>query len=384
MIVAGFSSTGSKRPAALFGAEPLDAPVRMSRSAGARLWDDRGREYLDFVMALGAVSLGYADPLVVGAVADAAARGMVGSLAPMEEELLAADLQAAIPWLERVRFLKTGAEAVAAAVRLARVHTGRDLVLGCGYHGWLDLASAEAGVPAAVRGLYAPLPFGDADRARTLIRKAGNDLAAVVAEPVVDGPPPIEWLECLRDECVAVGAVLVLDEIKTGFRLDLAGAVGRYGVRPDLVVYGKALGNGAPIAAVGGSRAIMDGVGKTWISSTLATEFVALAAARAALARTIAAGVPRHLARVGGRLHAGLEAIVSRFGDLVTAAPGIPEMCYLRFADEAVGARVAVACARRGVLFKRTAYNFVSLAHEDDDVDTCLAVLEESLAAAAR
>ncbi|MGE0442831.1 MAG: aminotransferase class III-fold pyridoxal phosphate-dependent enzyme [Gemmatimonadales bacterium] len=379
MTVAGFSSTGSKRPGALWGEAPGDAPLRMTRSAGARLWDDRGREYLDFVMALGAVSLGYGDAEVTSAAAAAIARGGVGSLAPVEEEQLAAELAAVMPWLERIRFLKTGAEAVAAAVRLCRAATGRDRVLGCGYHGWLDLGSRDPGVPAPVQALFGQLPFGEPDESRRRIREAGDALAAVVVEPVVDGPPNEEWLECLRAECDRSGAVLVFDEIKTGFRVAVGGAVERWGVRADLVVLGKALANGFPLAAVGGRADLMDGVERTWISSTLATEFVALAAARAALARTVAARVPEHLGRVGNALLAGFRSLEARYPGVVTAA-GVPEMSYLRFADAEAGARTAVALAARGILFKRTAYNFVSLAHTAADVDRCLASLGEVLA----
>ena len=178
-------------PAALFGAAGESLPLRMTRSSGCRVWDSEGREYLDYIMGLGAVALGYGHPEVTRAVAEAAELGVVGPLPPVLEEALAADLCRAIPWLERVRFLKTGAEAMAAAVRLARVVTGRDAVLGCGYHGWLDWCqTAEGrGVPAATRALYAELPFNDPERTQQLIRAAGDRLAAVVFEPVILEPP---------------------------------------------------------------------------------------------------------------------------------------------------------------------------------------------------
>ena len=379
MTVAGFTSTGSKRPAALFGPEPGDAPIRMTSSRGARITDDRGREYLDYVMALGAVTLGYGDPAVTAAAAEAAARGTVGSLPPVEEERLAARIIEVVPWLERIRFLKTGAEAVAAAVRLARCATGRDRILGCGYHGWLDLSSDSPGVPEATRALYGTIRFDDGDDARRRIREVGDALAAVVVEPVVDGPPSVAWLRTLREETARVGALLVFDEIKTGFRVAVGGAVERWGVVPDLAVYGKALGNGFPIAAVGGRRGVMDLVERTWISSTLATEFVALAAAGAAVEQIVARRAPEHLGRVGQAFHLGLARLAETFPNLVSGVPGIPEMCYLRFHDDAIGGAVAVAAARRGLLFKRTAYNFVSLAHGDAEIATGLELLEAAL-----
>lgn len=380
MTIPGGTSTGSKRPESLFGpGDPAGLPTRMVRSAGSRLWDVEGREYLDYVMALGAVTLGYGHPAVADAAREALGRGGLGSLAPVDEERLASRLAALLPWIEQVRFLKTGAEAVAAAVRIGRAATGRDRVLGCGYHGWLDLAATEPGVPKTISALYGTVPFNDCDGTLHAIREVGDGLALVIVEPVVDGPPSLEWLRLLRTETERVGAALVFDEIKTGFRLAVGGAVERYGVRPDLVVYGKALGNGFPLAAVGGSRRFMDVLTRTWVSSTLATEFVALAAAHAAVDATVRLRVPEHLGRVGGAFYAGLQAIAARHPGLVTGVAGVPEMCHLRFRDEGVGVRVARGAAHRGVLFKRTGYNFVSLAHDLADNDRCLAVVSEVL-----
>ncbi|MEZ4589009.1 MAG: aminotransferase class III-fold pyridoxal phosphate-dependent enzyme [Gemmatimonadales bacterium] len=216
---------------------------------------------------------------------------------PAEEGRLAALLHELMPWLEQVRFLKTGAEAVAAAVRLARVVTGRDQVLGAGYHGWLDWCSRDAGVPAAIEGLFGELPFNDVARGRQAIAARGSSLAAVVVEPVVDGAPSVEWLTMLREETSRVGAVLVFDEIKTGLRIALGGAAERWGVRPDLVVLGKALANGFPLALVGGRREVMEAVSRTWISSTLATESVALSAAIATVEAARREALPAHLGR---------------------------------------------------------------------------------------
>ncbi len=379
MNVAGFTSTASKRPAALFGdGEWSDLPLRMTRSAGCKVWDEQGTEYLDFIMALGAVACGYGHPDVSRAVSEAAERGAVGPLAPVEEDLLAGELRIFLPDMEQVRFLKSGAEAVAAAVRIARVATGRDRVLGCGYHGWLDWCSHEAGVPAATQALYATIPFNDIERSGALIRKAGSALACVVVEPVVDAAPDPEWLASVRAETRRVGALLVFDEIKTAFRIAPGGAAARWGGEPDLTVLGKALGNGFPLAAVGGPAHLMERVSGTWISSTLATEFVSLAAARATLRLIREVHLWEHIGRVGTRLHRGLEGLSSQYPGSV-AVRGIPEMCFLRFRDPETSGQVARACAARGLLWKRTAYNFVSLAHTNADVDRALAVLNEVL-----
>jgi glutamate-1-semialdehyde aminotransferase len=384
--VAGVTSTGSKRAAALFGAAGESAQLRMTRSSGCSVWDSEGREYVDYIMGLGSVALGYGHPEVTRAVAEAAQLGVVGPLPPVLEEELAADLCRLIPWLERVRFLKTGAGAMAAAVRLARVVTGRDAVLGCGYHGWLDWCQTREGrgTPAAVRALYGELPFNDADRTREMIRAAGGRLAAVVFEPVISEPPDPHWLAVLREETLRTGALLVADEIKTACRLAIGGGCERYGIRPDLMVIGKAIANGFPLAAVGGRADVMEAVSRTWISSTLATEFVSLAASRATLAAMVQAQVPAHLTRVGTRLLAGLQALATAHPELAVRAAGLPEMCFLEYRDEAVSGRVATACAARGLLFKRSAYNFVSLAHDEAMVERTLGILDDALAAVGR
>jgi len=379
--VPGFTSTGSKRPDALFGPDPgPDAPAQMVRASGCRVWDRSGREYLDYVMALGAVALGYGHPDVNRAAQEAIAAGVVGPLPPVAEEELAEALAARIPWLERVRFLKTGAEAVAAAVRLARVTTGRDHVLGCGYHGWLDWCQGGAeGIPAAVRSLFAELPFNDVAAAREMIRERGRELAAVVVEPLVVTEPSREWLQVLREETERVGAVLVFDEIKTAFRLAVGGAAERYDVRPDLVVLGKALANGFPLAAVGGRADVMEGATRTWISSTLATEGVALAAARATLDVFEREDVCGHLHRVGTRLLHGLHDLQRRHPNAITGVAGVAEMSFLHCATEELSRSVALGAAKRGLLFKRTAYNFVSLAHDERTIDRTLEILSETL-----
>ncbi|HEX6617857.1 MAG TPA: aminotransferase class III-fold pyridoxal phosphate-dependent enzyme, partial [Gemmatimonadales bacterium] len=379
--VAGITSTGSKRPEALFGGAVPGVPRAMTRSAGCRVWDADGREYLDFIMALGAVALGYGHPSVVAAAVEAVRGGGVGPLPPVLEEELAHDLRTLMPWVEQVRFLKTGAEAMAAAVRLARTVTGREAVLGCGYHGWLDWSQGPdaPGVPASTRALYAELPFNDAERTRERIRRAGDTLAAVVFEPVILAPPDPEWLAVLREETARAGAVLIADEIKTIGRVAVGGAAERFGFRPDLVVMAKAIANGFPLAAVGGRREIMDAVSRTWISSTLATEWVSLAASRATLRVMVDQQVPAALGALGAKLLTGFRELAARYPAVVRGAAGLPEMCCLEFHDAAAGAALAVEAARRGVLFKRSAYNFVSLAHDEVVIARALGALDESL-----
>jgi glutamate-1-semialdehyde 2,1-aminomutase len=379
--VPGFTSTASKRPDALFGPGG-GGPERMVHASGCRVWDTAGREYIDYVMALGAVGLGYGYPQVSFAATEAIGGGVVGPLPPVLEGELAERLSGRIPWLERLRFFKTGAEAVAAAVRIARVATGRDFVVGCGYHGWLDWCQGDAiaGVPAVTRALFRELPFNDVAAARTVIREIGDTLAAVVVEPLVVAEPSRDWLDTLRAETTRVGAVLVFDEIKTAFRLGVGGAAERYGVKPDLACLGKAMANGFPLSAVGGRRDVMEAVTRTWISSTLATETVSLAAARATLEAYEQKKVCEHLHKVGTRLLHGLQRIQKAHPEVATGVGGIAEMCFMHWANEEISHKVAIGCAQRGVLFKRTAYNFVSFAHEEATIDRTLEILEDTVA----
>ncbi len=374
MTIPGFTSTGSKRPELMFG-RTEGVPRRMTRSEGYRLWDDEGREYIDMAMALGAVALGYAHPKVVAAARKAAESGSVGSLAPMIEQEVAERLATVIPGAESVRFFKTGAEAVSAAVRIARVVTGREHVVTCGYHGWLDWCQDQPGVPRVVTRLRTETGHNAIESLGRAIDSTNP--AAVVLEPVVDGPPDVNWLETARQRTTQSGSVLIFDEIKTAFRIAVGGATEKYGVRPDLVVVGKALGNGFPIAAVSGPQSLMETFTKTWVSSTLATEQVGLAAANAVLDVFATEDVIGHIRRVGVMLWSGLEQLTHSRPGVFSVVRGVPEMCYSQFVSTEASEFVAAGAARRGVLFKRSAYNFVSLAHTDEVIDRVLCILDE-------
>jgi glutamate-1-semialdehyde 2,1-aminomutase len=367
--VAGFTSTRSKGPDAVFGGP--GGPTHQVRASGARIETADGARLLDWTMALGAVGLGYGDPRVVEAVARAAADGAVGPLPhPLEVEV-AERLCAGYPGAEQARFFKTGAEAVQAAVRIARVATGREAVVHVGYHGWLDGATVGAGVPGATAALWRAAPFDDASALEAAVA-SGALPAAIIVEPVIERAPSHGWLREVRAVATRHGAVLIFDEIKTAFRLARGGAAARWGATPDLAVLGKALANGFPLAAVVGSAALMAGFGATWVSSTLATEYVALAAARAVLDVWDECDVAAHLDRIGRRMLDGLadEALQGRW-----TTHGIPEMWLLRFSGADAERRFLLRCAAHGLLLKRGAYNFPSLAHGEAEVEESLAAL---------
>jgi glutamate-1-semialdehyde 2,1-aminomutase len=370
--VAGFTSTGSKSPGSMF--DGPGGPTHMTLSSGARVEGPAGR-FLDWTMALGAVGLGYAHPRVVGAAERAIRDGAVGPLPHALEVEVAERLCAAYPGAARARFLKTGAEAVQAAVRLARVATGRDRVVHCGYHGWLDGAYRGRGVPAGAGAAWTPAPFDDVPGLEEIVA-AATPPAAIVLEPVVERAPSVAWLVAARRLADRHGAVLVFDEIKTGFRLARGGAAERWGVAPDLAALGKALANGFPLAAVVGRADLMARVDDTWISSTLATEFVALAAARAVLDTWDEVDVAGHLARIGGAALHGLRALA---GSGRWTVCGLPEMWFLRFESRERERDFLLGCVRHGVLLKRGPYNFPSLAHDDGAVRETLQVVSEVL-----
>src|SRR5688500_4293659 len=244
------ASTGSKRAAALYGEEDSDAPTHFVTARGCRVTAMNGDTFVDCTMALGAVALGYAEPRVTKAVIEAVSEGSVAGLSSWREVELAERLCAMIPCAERVRFLKSGAEAVSAAVRLARTYTGRDRVVASGYFGWHDWSSNSEGVPDAVRGDVVHVPFGDMAALERAARDAGRSLAAIVLEPVVEHEPPQDWLARARTLCDELGAALVFDEMKTGFRLAPGGYQQVCGVTPDLADIRKLLANGYPLSAV--------------------------------------------------------------------------------------------------------------------------------------
>jgi glutamate-1-semialdehyde 2,1-aminomutase len=362
------ASTGSKRPEALYGSEDAIGPTHYTRAVGCRLVDTEGRTYIDCTMALGSVALGYAEPEVQRAAMTAIAGGNVSALSDFREVDLAERLCQHIPCAEMVQFFKTGADAVSAAVRIARTHTGRDMVVGSGYFGWHDWWSDSAGVPAAVRSLYRAVPFDDVDALEQAAREAGNRLAAIVIEPVIERLPSEEWIAAARRLATSLEAVLVFDEIKTGFRLRTGGYQALSGVTPDLATFGKAMANGFPLAAVVGHRDVMQAARKTWISSTLAGESAALAAAGAVLDWHEKADICDTLASTGRAMRDSVEAAVEACGIDEVSVEGLDQMWLLRFGSPQRQTRFLELAAEQGVLFKRGAYNFAAVAHDEEVV----------------
>jgi len=363
------ASTGSKRVEALYGDANATGPTHFAQAIGCRVADVDGNEYVDCTMALGSVALGYAEPNVTRAVVDALAAGNVSGLSSYREVSVAERLCGIIPCADRVQFLKTGAEAMAAAVRLARTYTARDVVIGSGYFGWLDWsADTAAGVPEGTRRSFVRVPYDDVPALEAAVAAASSRLAAIAIEPVVERLPSTEWITRARELATAAGAVLIFDEIKTGFRLRTGGYQAYADVVPDLAAFGKAMANGYPLAAVVGDRDVMDAAKKTWISSTLAGEAGALAAAEAVLVWHDSADVCEALWTIGAEIQRAVSSAIEAAGIAGVTVDGPDPMWMLRFDQPARETRFLELAASHGVLFKRGAYNFAALAHDEDAV----------------
>jgi glutamate-1-semialdehyde 2,1-aminomutase len=388
-------------------------PFFVARATGARLWDVDGRSYIDFVGSWGPLILGHAPATVVEAVSEAARQGTsYGAPTPAEVEM-AEILTAACPSLELVRLVSSGTEATMSAIRVARGATGRDLIVkfeGC-YHGHADSLLVKAGsggatfsipdsqgVPASLAGLTLTVPFNDLGAVSHAFSTRGHEIAAVIVEPVAGNmgvvPPASGFLPGLRELCTRYGALLIFDEVITGFRVAWGGAQARYGVRPDLTCLGKIIGGGLPVGAYGGRRDVMARVaplGSVYQAGTLSGNPLAVAAGLATL-RALGQGDPyTRLERLGATLEHGLRAAaekagipltINRVGSMLTAfftdAP-VTDWTTAARADRQRYARFFHAMLERGVFLAPSQFEaaFVSLAHSEVDL------AEAALAAAA-
>ncbi|HEV8363383.1 MAG TPA: aminotransferase class III-fold pyridoxal phosphate-dependent enzyme [Gemmatimonadaceae bacterium] len=379
LVIPGGTSTGSKRADALWGEGAADLPTHYVSARGCRIVTADEQTLIDCTMGLGSVALGYGDEQVLQIALNAAALGNVAGLAHVTEVELAERLCETVPCAEQVRFFKTGAEAVSAAVRVARAATGRSKIVCSGYFGWHDWANSGRGIPAGAKADVLRVPFDDVTALEVACDQAGSDLAAVVLEPVVEKLPSEQWTTAARAQCTERGAILVFDEIKTGFRLRTAGYQEYSGVQPDLATFGKALANGFPIAALVGRAGPMEVATETWISSTLAGESIALGAALAVVDRFERDNVSKTLWSTGEAMMRAARAAIRSSGVPGVQVQGIAPMWFLAFDDPAVERFFLARAAHHGVLFKRGAYNFPALAHDEKTLDAIEAAASSAL-----
>ncbi|MBI2170224.1 MAG: aminotransferase class III-fold pyridoxal phosphate-dependent enzyme [Actinobacteria bacterium] len=379
------ASTLSKGPARWV---PAVFPTFLVRGSGGHVWDADGNEWIDFPMGLGPVLLGHADPQVNAAIRAQLDDGIAFTLMhPLEVEV-AERIVDMCPSVEAVRFAKTGSDATSAAVRVARSATGRTHVAVCGYHGWHEWFAAStdscSGVPPRARDEVSSFNFNDLADLDRLASQV--DLAAVIVEPSGAALPEPGFLDGVVDLCRRVGAVSVFDEISTGFRIARGGARERYGVAPDLSCYGKALGNGMPIAAVAGGRDVMDEFDRVFVSGTNIGEVLSLAAAKVVLDEVANGDVIATVAAIGRRIIDGARELICRHGvDHLVSVGGEAARPVISFhGPHGPVARswAQSAMAQRGVLFTGTFLPCVR--HSELDVDEALTAFDYTFAALSR
>jgi glutamate-1-semialdehyde aminotransferase len=361
------------------------APKYLQRGFGALVWDVDGNEYLDFGMGVGPIVLGYCHPAVDEAIRGQLADGITFSLMHPLEVTVAELVRGVVPGAERVRFGKSGAEVTSAAVRLARAFTGRSRVLCCGYHGWHDwyvsVTERTAGVPPEVQELTSTFAYNDLDSLREGL---DEETACVILEPVTFEYPRDGFLEEVRRLCTERGALLVFDEMWTGFRLALGGAQERFGVTADLACFSKAVANGMPLSILTGRADVMSLLEKdVFFFSTFGGEALSLAAARATIRELRDQDVCAYLERLGSRLRDGVNDLARELGVPAVRCVG-PGCRSLVTFDSAAGdpllmkSIVQQALLDHGILWPGT--HTLCHAHTAADIDHTLDAYRYALA----
>jgi glutamate-1-semialdehyde aminotransferase len=359
-------------------------PVLLAGGQGGRITDVDGNEFVDLLLGYGPIILGHGETSVDRAADDRALRGFCLNLpSPLMIEL-AERLTELVPCAEQALFFKTGSDATTGAVRIARAHTGRDLVLRCGYHGWHDWClESDPGVPRRARQEVFPFRYNDADELDALLRAHAGEVAAVIVTPIGHEfdrqiePPAPGFLESVRRLADAHGVVLIFDEVRSGFRVHLGGAQGLYGVTPDLTALGKAMANGYPITALVGRRSVMSSATRTFISSTYFPNSMEMAAALETLRVLQREQVLDAIHAAGTRLHDELQAMVAETGLPVTLSP-YPEMPFLHFDPDLAPDQAARRdrfygrLAEMGVFAHPKHHGFLCWRHREDDLGRVL------------
>ncbi|MBP7050355.1 MAG: glutamate-1-semialdehyde 2,1-aminomutase [Phycisphaerae bacterium] len=408
---------GVNSPVRAFGGVDLQ-PLFIDRAAGSRVFDLDGSEYIDYVGSWGPMILGHSHPAVVAAIEKAARKGTSFGAPTLAETELATRIVRAFGSIEKLRLLSSGTEAVMTAIRLARAHTGRDVIVkmaGC-YHGHSDSllvvagsglaergTAASPGVPEALAALTVVVPYNDLDTLGQVFRRQPGDIAAVLVEPVAANmgvvPPEPGYLEGLRRLCDENGTLLIFDEVISGFRVAFGGVQERYGVRADLTCLGKIVGGGVPLAVCGGRAEIMDllaPVGHVYQAGTLSGNPLATAAANATLEvleaddgprkkyaqlESTAADLETGLARAAA--DAGVPVTINRVGSILSCfftAKSVRNFDDVRATDVPAFKRFFARMLERGIYLAPSAYEamFVSLAHTERDIERTVEAARES------
>lgn len=363
------------------------SPVFLERGEGCRVWDVDGNEYVDMVQGLLPNILGYAEPRVVEAAHEQLKRGHSFSLPTRLEVDLAEKLCAIIPCAEMVRYGKNGSDATTGAIRVARAYTGRERVAVCGYHGWHDWyigsTPRNLGVPRSTIELTRSFEFNNQDSLARVLEAHPGEYAAVILEPMNYIEPEEGFVANVKELAHNHGAVLIFDEICTGWHLGLGGAQKLLGVTPDLACFGKAMGNGFPISAVVGRAEIMKLFDEVFYSFTFGGEAASLAACLKVIEILETEDVHGHLNRIGARLKTGLTGLLKKHGlsDKILIT-GRDAWHALKYDDDPLEPQLIRSlfqqgANRRGVLVLNS--HNVSYAHQDEDVNFILGVYDRVL-----
>jgi len=348
-MIPGGTQLLSKRPEMFL---PDLWPAYYEKAKGCEVWDIDGNKYVDMsLMGIGSCILGYADPDVNRAVISAVKKGSMTTLNPYEEVELAELLLKLHPWADMARFTRSGGEAMSVAVRIARAATKKDVVLFCGYHGWHDwYISANLtddssldghllpglgpnGVPRALKGTSLPFAYNDIKAFKKLISENKDKVGVIVLEAIRSVPPEDEFIKVLRETATKENIVLIVDEITSGFRLNLGGAHLLYGIKPDIAVFAKGMSNGYPMAAIIGKRSVMDKAQDSFISSTYWTERIGPVAAIAAIKKMKDKNVQEKLVLNGKKIKKGwLQAAEDHGLDIHVS--GIDPLAHIEFKHE--------------------------------------------------
>jgi glutamate-1-semialdehyde 2,1-aminomutase len=353
------------------------SPLFFERGQGAYVWDYDGNKYVDYVLGLMPIILGYCDPDVDEAIKNQLNNGIIFSLPSDLEMQLSEKLIELIPCAEMVRFGKNGSDVTSAAIRLARAHTGRDRIAVSGYHGWHDwyigTTARNLGVPKCVQELSSKFIFNDPDSLERLFKTDPTGFSAVILEPAGACEPEDGFLERVRELCDQYGVVLVFDEIVTGFRVDMGGAQRKYGVTPDLATFGKAMANGMPISTIVGKREIMKLMDDIFFSGTFGGETLSLAAALATITKLEKINAPEVFERIGRNIRDAVQSIITDFelDDIVSVAgvdwwPRIVVDAYGKNSQIEMNTLLRQELIEHGI-FMGGGFN-LSIAHNDDNI----------------
>lgn len=382
-VIPGCAQTFSKGPMLFVQGV---APNFVARASGPHVWDVDGNQYLDYILGLGPIVLGHCNPEVDEAVKAQMSRGMSFSLPHPIEVELAEKLCELVPCAEMVRYGKNGSDVTSAAVRVARGFTKRDRIVCCGYHGWQDwyigTTSRRLGVPDAVRELTSIFPYNDLEALDRLFQAHPDRIACVIMEPVTFQAPKEGFLAGVKELCHKHGALLVFDEIVTGFRLGLGGAQEHFGVVPDLACFGKGMANGFPLSAIVGRADVMQCFNEVFFSFTHGGEALSLTAGLATLRVAEKQDLPGHLWRVGERLKTGTNHLLSERGIGARAeCVGLAPWTAIRFRDAAgqdsmlLRSLFQQEAIKRGILTHGN--HMLSLSHTDAIIEGTLTIYAE-------